>query len=167
MSIPAATARELVLEDIRTTLQAISVGSEYNYQPDKVTRIRGPFFFYLDASLDMMYFVEVGTTRHTLDTQDGLWVATMEVYIIGAKRYQTDNPNPVLRTGEQESTISSRIFGDVTKALLTTHTRNENARQTILTDDTPVDAPEIEEIIGWAAHEFRFDVEFEYQEDAP
>jgi len=167
MANPATTARELVLEDIRTTLLGIDVGSEYNYKPDKVTRIRGPFFLYLDSSLDLMYFIEVGTTRHMLDTQDGLWLATMEVYVTAAKRYQTDSPNPVMRTGEQESTISSRLFGDVIKALLTTHTRNEHARQTVLTDDIPVDAPEIEEIIGWAAHEFRFDVEFEYQEDAP
>ena len=66
------STRENCLANIKTTLEANSTGGGYNYTPDVVTRADGPFFDWLDDSLDVMMFVEDGDTGHELETQEGL-----------------------------------------------------------------------------------------------
>ena len=91
----------------------------------------------------------------------------MEVFVTAAKRYQTDAVHPFDRVGDLETTVRSKLVEDVTKALLTTHTRGEYARNTFLANEGPIIEPQVEGLEGWVSHEFRFIVQYEYDESSP
>ncbi len=167
---PSTTARENCLANIASTLAALTSGAEYNYTPNVTVRTGKPFYDLLDRSLTadaLMYFIEDGVSNHYVEALGGMWAAEMEVFITAAKRHQPDDPNPITATTENESTVASKLYGDVEKALLTTYKRGDYGLLTLLTHDAPVRDPDSEELSGWVVHEFRFIILYEYDQAAP
>lgn len=167
---PSTTARENCLANIASTLAGLNKGDDYNYTPNVTVRTSIPFYDLLDLSLEgdgLMYFIEDGVSNHLVEALGGMWAAEMEVFITAAKRHKQDDPNPITAITDNESTVASRLYGDVAKALLTTYRRNGYGLLTLLTHDAPVRDPDVEELEGWVIHEFRFIILYEYDQAAP
>lgn len=165
---PAVSTRENALANLVTTLEAVEAGANYNYTIEKVGRIDGPFFIYLDQTYRTLAFVEEGNSSWALDRHDGTWLVTVEVFVQVARVYEDEDVPPWDAT-ETKSTIRSKMIGDVVKALLASNTRGGYAKRGfIVTDDAPLYAPEEYDPEGrWVAHEIRFEMAIEVDESTP
>lgn len=169
MPAPSTSVRENALANVRSTLAAVTAGASYNFTIDKCARIDGPFFQYLDDNYKTLAFVEEGLTSWLPQTHDGLWLATIEVFVQVATKYEPDTPNPFEQTTDTKSTLRSKMEQDVTKALLTDPLRGQYAKfGTRVTDSAPINL----DLIGedgrwltdkWTAYEIRFEVGVEVQ----
>lgn len=171
---PSASTRENALANVKTTLEAVVTGASYNFTIDKVARIDGPFFIWLEAGYKTLAFIEEGLTSWLAVTHSGLWQATVEVFVQIATRYEPDaEGNPFEMSTDSKSTIRSKLIGDVVTALMADRTRGHNAKLGfLLTDDAPLLLDEISQdgvwqSSGWVAHELRFEMSVEVNEGAP
>lgn len=169
------SVQENCLANIVTTLEAATLGG-VTMSSATVHRSRPPidppFFKRLDESVgDVNVFVEQGNTTYVREAHNyatasvPLVVATMEVFIAVALRWRTDG-SPNERTINPDTQVNG-VIDDVIAALLPTHLRGGNARNTMLTDEGPIDAEGIPEFEDWVAQEMRFQIEFEFPEDTP
>lgn len=170
---PAVSVRENALLNIVSTLEAVAAGANYNFTFEKVARVDGPFFQYLDESHNTLAFVEEGLTSWQPRTHSGLWMATIEVFIQVATAYEPDSNIPWEMTTDPKSTIRSKLIADVVRALMADTTRGHYAKLGfLLTDDAPINLDGIDLdgrhlSDGWVAHELRFEMSIEVDEDAP
>lgn len=170
---PSTSVRENALANVASTLAAITSGASYNYTVDKVARIDGPFFQYLDENYGTLAFVEEGQTSWTSTTHSGLWMATVEVFIQMAARYEPDSVVPWEMTTDSKSTIRSKLVADAVRALMADRKRGGYAKLGfLLTDDAPINLDMIEiegRWIGdsWVAHELRFEMSCEIAQGTP
>ena len=166
--MPETAKREGALENIRTELLAISsTSTDYNYSMDKAERIGGPFYEYIDESIDTQCFVEPGETTHGRETQDGKYISTMEVFVTGVRKYETGYTHPANRLDDQPSTVRSKLYRDMVKKLLVNWTRGSYARDTRLTNDGELLSEDVPILEGRVIHELRLEVDYEWDEDTP
>jgi hypothetical protein len=167
---------ELCIANARTTLEAATIAGASDGSGLKVIRLRPPddpvFFEILDKSQTVMLFLEQGQTTYVQEAQTfqattpALWVGTMELFVQVCRVYAGDGP-PASRTIDPGERANVAV-ADVKNALLTTHTRGANARNTILVNSGPIAAPEeVFALHGWTADEVRFLIEYEFSEAAP
>lgn len=171
---PSTSTRENALANVVTTLEAVETGSTYNFTIDKVARTDGPFFIWLDDSYQTLAFVEEGLTSWKDITHGGLHMATVEVFVQMATQYQPDHDgHPFLMSTDPKSTFRSKLIGDAVRALMADRQRGGYARYGfILTDDAPINLDEIDtegvwRAAGWVAHELRFEMSIQVDEDSP
>lgn len=174
---PSTSTRENALANIKTTLEAVVSGSSYNYTMDEVHRIDGPFFSYLEfVAGDTVAFIEEGQSSWVRETQGGLHLVTVEVFVSVARRYQPPPDNPLLYTTENKSTIRSKLIADVVRALEADYIRGGYAKRGFYpTDDGPQNLDYLDEgedgpvwiLEPWVAHEIRFEMAMEVDESAP
>jgi hypothetical protein len=168
----ATSKIESALEDVRTTLEDIS-GSSYNYPVETAVRVDGPFFQYLDDNYKTMAFVEEGLISWVHETHGGNLMATLEVFVQIATKYEPDSDNPSLMTTPSKSTIRMDLLQDGIKALMADKNRGgfSNGRF-FITDSAPINLDEISQsgvwqTSGWAAYEMRFEMSVDVSEAAP
>src|SRR3990172_1932328 len=88
---PSTSTRENALANVVSTLEAVETGSTYNFTIDKVARTDGPFFIWLGDTYRTLAFVEEGLTSWKDVTHGGLHMATIEVFVQIATRYEPDH----------------------------------------------------------------------------
>lgn len=163
---------ENCLANAATTLAAATIAGA----TPTVIRLRPPddpvFFEILDKSNTVMLFLEQGQTTYVQEAQTfqsttpALWVGTMELFVQVCRLYDGDGP-PASRTIDPGQRANVAV-ADVKKALLTTHLRGNNARNTVITNSGPIAIPEeLFEAHGWTSDEVRFLIEYEFSEAAP
>ncbi len=174
---PSTSTRENALANIKTTLEAVTAGSSYNYTIGEVYRADGPFFAYLDdVQSATVAFIEEGQSSWAPDTHGGKWLVTLEVFIGIAHRYEPNDERPLVNTGDSKSTIRSKMVADVIAALLADNIRGGAAeRGFTVTDDGPQNLDDIEDgengptwfLSPWVAHEIRFEMAMIVDESSP
>ncbi len=166
--MPPTSNRAGALASIATALLDISsTSTEYNFSMDKATLIDGPFYDWVDDSLETQAFIEAGESFHAQDTHDGLWLSTLEVFVTVIRKYGSSYDDPTERDDEQPSSVRSKLFRDVTKKMLENWTRGGYARDTRLVRDGEVlfeDNNIMQEIVG---HELMFEVDLEWDVESP
>ena len=100
-------------------------------------------------------------------------MATIEVFVQMATKYEPDSTIPWEATTSSKSTLRSKLIADAVRALMADRTRGHNAKLGfILTDDAPINLDEIEMngkwlSDGWVAHELRFEMSIEVNQASP